>query len=200
MTSAQFIAAVQTLDAANSRDPGGSGDESGRVWPAQLLEARRLSSWIARLDPTPSEALQLAAHCQHLERWTRRARATRPGRVGYKKWRSELARFHAHRAREILSSLGYSEEVLARVEAINLKRDISGDPDTQTMEDALCLVFLEFQLRDFARKHSDEQKLLGILRRTWSKMSDRGRRAALELDYGADERRLLDRALGSAPF
>lgn len=199
MSGGSYEAAVEAFEAANAADPQIRADESGRHWPAQLLEARRLSAWVERLDPAASEALRLAAHCQHLERWTLPRSRYPEGRVGYKKWRSELARFHARRAREILLSLGYSEDVLAKVEAINLKRDIAADPDTQTMEDALCLVFLEFQLQEFAAKHAgEEEKLLRVLKKTWCKMSARARQAALELVYAPEVRGLIERALAGA--
>jgi hypothetical protein len=36
-------------------------------------------------------------------------------------------------------------------------------------------VFLENELADFAESHADEDSLVRILRKTWRKMSDRGR-------------------------
>ena len=70
------------------------------------------------------------------------------------------------------------------------------DPDVQLLEDVICLVFLEHYLSDFAPKH-DEEKLLEVLRKTWPKMSDDGRRAALALDLAPDLRALVARAIAS---
>jgi hypothetical protein len=56
-------------------------------------------------------------------------------------------------------------------------------------------VFLEHHLAEFAGEH-DEGKVIEILRKTWSKMSERARAAALVLPLGARERALVDRALG----
>jgi hypothetical protein len=54
----------------------------------------------------------------------------------------------------------------------------------QLFEDAICMVFFENEYVDLAAKHDDE-KLVDILRRTWAKMSETGRRAALEMALGA---------------
>ena len=51
------------------------------------------------------------------------------------------------------------------------------EPETQALEDVACLVFLENYFAEFAARH-DEPKVLGILGRTWRKMSPQGRAAA----------------------
>jgi hypothetical protein len=63
------------------------------------------------------------------------------------------------------------------------------------MEDALCLVFLQYQVEQFAEKHDDET-LTGIIRKTWGKMSERGHEEALRLNYSPRVQRLLKTALG----
>ena len=65
------------------------------------------------------------------------------------------------------------------------------------MEDVLCLVFLESQFADFRHK-TTEEKMVSILRKTWGKMSDRGKEAASSLDLEEEEKRLIDLALGGA--
>ena len=64
-------------------------------------------------------------------------------------------------------------------------------------EDALCLVFLETQLSDLARR-LDEEKMVDVLRKTLPLMSEAGRREALAMDLTDEERRLLERAIGGA--
>ena len=56
------------------------------------------------------------------------------------------------------------------------------------------MVFLEHYFSAFAAKHDDE-KLIGILRKTWVKMSDTGRGAALQLPLDGAARSLIERAL-----
>lgn len=164
--------------------------------PRLLVQAERLASWVARLEPGASEALRLAAHCQHLERW-KIARTEFPdGRAGYLQWRTRLGRFHAERAREVLAEVGYDDATIRAVETILTKQHLRSNPDSQTMEDALCLVFLEYELDAFMQKYPDEAKAVDILQKTWKKMSARGHAAALALPLSERARALVGRAVG----
>ncbi len=194
MDAELFEKAIAAFDARNAEDPVQIG--VARVArPRALVEAERLSEWVLRLDASASVALRLAARCQHLERWMIPRESYPSGRVGYLTWRTELARFHARRASEILSELGYDAETVLAVQRINLKQNLRSSPDSQTMEDALCLVFLEHELDAFLEKYPDQAKAVEILRKTWKKMSDRGREAALALPLSARARELVARAL-----
>ena len=117
-------------------------------------------------------------------------------RVGYLKWRNELKAFHAQKASEILRNVGYADEVIHAVQALNLKKNFPRDPESQILEDALCLVFLQYQFADLAKKTSDEQ-MINALRKSWNKMTPAGREAALKLPYSENEQRLLKLALES---
>lgn len=91
---------------------------------------------------------------------------------------------------------GYNDEHLfERVKQIILKRQFKTDHEVQVMEDALCLVFLQFEFEEFMQKH-DEDKLIRILQKTWNKMSLRGREAALSLNYSVQAKEVLQKALG----
>lgn len=166
--------------------------------PRALVEAERLSAWVLRLDPNASVALRLAARCQHLERWTIPRESYPPGRVGYLTWRTELARFHARRAGEILSEVGCDQATIQAVQRINLKQNLKSNPDSQTMEDALCLVFLEHDFDAFLAKYPDRSKAVEILRKTWKKMSARGHEAALALPLSPQARELVGEALSGS--
>src|SRR5436190_23093228 len=121
MESRRFQEAIARFDAANARDPRG----------IELPYAQRLSAWVERLCPDASEALQLAARCQHLRRWEIPRESYPPGRVGYLKWREALKHFHAEQSGKILREVGYDDETIARVQKINLKK--SGQ-ETSVME------------------------------------------------------------------
>src|SRR5262249_40124494 len=160
--------AIASFDRANAEDPV-SIDVDGCRRPRELVQAERLSLWVGRLQPDASEALKLAARCQHIRRWEI-PRATYPeGRIGYLEWRKALSRFHADRASDILREAGYDDATIEHVRTINHKRGIKQDADVQTIEDALCLVFLEHEFEDFAAKHPKE-KVVDILQKTWRKM------------------------------
>lgn len=193
LQNARFAAAVRLFDEENAKDPNRvvlDGVEQGR----ELVYARRLTDWVTKLCPQASEALRLAARCQHLCRWLIPRESYPLNRMGYLRWRETLKRFHAEKAAELLRQADYPEDVIARVQALNLKRDFPADPESRILEDALCLVFLEHQLRELIPKTSAE-KLAGVLRKTWSKMTPSGQALARGLPFSIEERKLLEQAL-----
>ena len=115
-------------------------------------------------------------------------------RPGYLRWRHELKHFHARKAGEILREVGYPEDIVVRVQELNLKKNFPSDPESRILEDALCLVFLEFQFADLASRTS-EHKMLNVLRKTWTKMTAAGQAEALKLPLATRERTLLEKAL-----
>jgi len=116
-------------------------------------------------------------------------------RPGYLQWREALKKLHAQRAGEILREVGYVEETIHRVQALNLKKHFPHDPESRVLEDALCLVFLERQLVELASKTSDD-KVINALQKSWGKMTSAAQAEAVKLSYGPKEKALLDRALG----
>ena len=191
----RFYAAIARFDEANCADPN-RVTINGHEESASVAGARRMTEWLDQLVPDASEALRLAVRCHHLCRWQfprDRYPMTRPG---YHQWRTAAARFHAERAAEVLRGVGYDEATAARVQALVRKEGLKSDPETQALEDAACLVFLETGFAEFAARH-DEAKIIGILQRTWRKMSPRGQAAALGLDLPPGARDLIERALSA---
>ena len=181
--------AFEKFDAANADDPNRI-DVDGVKLPKELVFAKRLTECVLELNPEASEALQLASRCQHLCRWEV-PRSTEPmGRAGYLKWRAWLKKFHATKSAEILREVGYAEDMILRVQGLNLKKDLSSDPDCQTLEDGLCLVFLKYQF-DALIASCDAEKMIRITKKTWSKMSAQGQKAALKLNYSAEAKAIL---------
>ncbi len=180
----QFTAAIAQIDAANAQDPHGK----------ELLYSQRMSAWLDRIDPNASEALRLAARAQHIRRWTIPRSDYPMDRIGYLKWRTTLYKFHADEITNILRQVGYDEPTVARVASLVRKERIKTDPEAQSLEDVICLVFLENYFADFAAAH-DEEKVINILRKTWKKMSPRGQQLALTLSIPQDAKRLLERAI-----
>jgi hypothetical protein len=189
----RFEAALRRFDDENARDPN-PGTAGGVTQPRELLYAQRLSGWVLRLCPNASEALRLAARCQHLCRWEIPRSSHPMTRAGYLQWRATLKKFHAQKAGDILRQLGYPEDLICRVQDLNLKKHFPADPETRVLEDALCLVFLEYQLADLAAKTA-EDKTVNALQKSWQKMTPAARAEALKLNHGAREKTLLERAL-----
>lgn len=188
----RFQAAIRRFDGENARDPN---QENGR--PRELLYAERLSNWVLKLRPDASEALRLASRCQHICRWQSPRESYPMTRAGYLKWRADLKKFHAEKSGAILRETGYDEPAIRRVQDLNLKKNFPGDADCRVLEDALCLVFLEFQFAALAAK-TDDQKMINALRKSWDKMTDAARAEALKLHYGDHEKSLIERALKAA--
>ena len=194
--TARFQTAIEAFDRANAEDPQFL-TVAGERRPRELLQAERLSAWVNRLSDQASEALRLAARCQHLRRWQIPRSAYPEGRVGYLKWRTQLGRFHADTAAQLLEEAGYDRPLIDEVRRINLKQNLAGNPDAQRMEDALCLVFLEFEFEEFHQKYPAE-KVVDVLRKTWRKMSAQAHELALGLPYTAASLALIQRALEPA--
>ena len=189
----RFEAALQRFDAENARDP--NREIVGAVSHSrELLYAQRLTGWVLRLSPEASEELRLAARCQHICRWEIPRSSYPMTRAGYLKWRADLKKFHAQKTGEILRETGYDESIVLRVQDLNLKKHFPDNPESRVLEDALCLVFLEYQLADLAAKTA-EDKTINALQKSWAKMSDAGRAEALKLDYAPREKSLVERAL-----
>ncbi|MDR6559937.1 MULTISPECIES: DUF4202 domain-containing protein [unclassified Arcicella] len=166
----------------------------GVEYPQEYFLALQLYQWVLKLDPNATEALLLASRSQHIGRWEI-ARETYPdGRVGYLTWRKDLSFFHAKKAKEILTEVGYEEEEIAKVERIILKQRIKTDPEVQTMENALCLVFLQFQYEDFHPKYAPE-KVINILKKSLLKMDAHGHQFALKLTYSPQGLAYIQEAL-----
>ncbi len=191
--SDQFKEAIFQFDEVNREDPNHESFE-GKAVSRELLYAERMTTWLNRLNPDASEALQLAARSQHIARW-KISRSEYPmDRKGYLQWRTVLNRFHADQAAKILRDVGYDEETIARVEALLLKKHLKDDPEMQLMEDVICLVFLESYFADFSKK-IDEEKMIPIIQKTWKKMSAQGHEAALALEMSPEASELIQKAL-----
>jgi hypothetical protein len=181
----RFVHAIERIDRANEGDPNE---------PGTLDYARRMTAWLQRLYPHASQALRLAVRAQHIRRWTFPRDRFPMTRAGYHQWRTAAARFHADEAARILREVGYDDATVARVQSLLRKEGLKSDPETQALEDCTCLTFLERDFAAFAAKHDDE-KVVGIVQRTWGKMSPRGREAAVGLELPPNARQLIERAL-----
>jgi hypothetical protein len=190
----RLASAFRFFDAVNSEDPNLEPDEHGQLVPKEVLYAQRMSACLARVAPDAPEAVQLAARCQHIRRWSI-PRADFPlTRPGYHQWRNTLKKYHAELAGELLAQAGYEPEMIARVQELLQKLRLKDDPEMQLLEDVICLVFLEYYFLPFAAQHPEE-KVLEIVQKTWPKMTERGHALALQLPFTPEARALVTKAL-----
>jgi hypothetical protein len=178
----RFNNAITSFDALNAQDPN-QVIVNGITVPKELLYGQRMSNMLARYAPDASETLRLAARSQHIQRWMIPRTDYPMTKPGYMQWRTKLKSFHAEVASRILKEHGYDELTIQRVSALLKKDNLHSDIEAQTLEDVIVLAFLEHDLEAFVQKYSDysEDKLMTILRKSYLKMSDKGRAAALTL-------------------
>lgn len=178
----RFDKTIASFDAANAKDPN-IQTIYGVEHPKELLYAQRLSTMLDRYVDDASEALQLAARCQHIQRWMK-PRADYPmTKPGYMQWRTHLRIYHALVAETILRENEYDDAMVQKVCSLLKKELLRKDNDAQILQDVIVLVFLESELEGFVQKYSDysEEKFISILRKSLNKMSEKGREAALTL-------------------
>ena len=195
----RFEQAFVKFDAANATDPNQDVFE-GVIYPKELLYAKRMTAMLKHFEPDASEALQLAARCQHICRWKISRNNYPMDRVGYKCWRVELYKFHGETAGGIMRAVGYDEEMIASVQALLRKEKLKNNPESQILEDVVGLVFLQYYLVDFVNKYShfEEEKLLNILRKTWKKMSEKGHITALKFNFPPELQAVIHKVLTAA--
>ena len=192
----RFEAVVARFDAANAEDPNQEVFEE-TAYPKELLYARRMTAWLDRLEPDASEALRLAARSQHIRRWDIPRHTFPKTRTGYLRWRTTLYTHHADTAADIMRQVGYDEPTTDRVRSLLRKTRLKQDAEVQCLEDVACLVFLESYFAAFAAQQ-DEEKIIGIVQKTWKKMSPRGQQMALTLTLPPRARDLVEKALTTA--
>lgn len=181
------------IDQLNSQDPELSTAPPSTLGK-EVLYSQRMQSRLGVFSPDANEALQIAAYSQHIQRWSILRRDYPMDRPGYKKWRTDLGKFHAELTAKTMQEYGYDDDIIERVKYLLQKKGLKRDVDTQTLEDVICLVFLEYYLEAFAAKHSEE-KIISIIQKTWKKMSENGHEAALKLPLDTAMLDLVGKAL-----
>ncbi|KAJ6089654.1 hypothetical protein N7467_004870 [Penicillium canescens] len=191
----KYETALARIDAAHSQDPRQHETPNGPM-PYELHYAQKMTNYLETLNPDAGELLRLAIRAQHLRRWEVPRDSYPATKIGYHSWRAGLQRRQAEIVENICLESGYSAEEAGRVGEMVKKADLKkGDPDTQTLEDVACLVFLDDQFDRFERELGDEEKMVDILRKTWGKMSERGREEALKISLSDNAVRLVGIAL-----
>jgi hypothetical protein len=192
--SLSYDAAVAAIDASNSDDPN-LIDVRGERLPLALAHGRLATDWVLHLQPDASELVLLAARAHHLRRWEL-ARTTYPeGRAGYLRWRRDQKARHARDIEAILRGVGYDADDTARVQAMLRREGLGTDPDTQLVEDAACLVFVETQLGPVAEQLGFEHTI-EVLQKTARKMSPAAIAALTDVPLSESDRAILTAAFG----
>mgnify|MGYP000013953774 CR=1 FL=1 len=193
MTNTRLDNVLTAIDRENQQDPN-LVEHQGKPIAKELLYGQRMSERLGVFAPDASELLQIACRAQHIKRWSLARKDFPMDKVGYKTWRTTLAKFHADTTATLMASAGYNQDEQARAGELLQKKQLKRDPEVQTLEDVICLVFIEHHLEEFATKHT-ETKLIDIIQKTWRKMSDDGHNAALALTLPETLLALIGKAL-----
>lgn len=181
------------IDTVNAEDPN-KETHNGQQIAKELLYSQRMTQCQKSFAPEASTELKIACRAQHIKRWGIPRSDYPMDRQGYKRWRTDLGKMHGDLTAELMSDNGFDESAQLRVKDLLLKKQLKRDADVQTLEDIICLVFLEFYLEPFAAKHTEE-KLISIIQKTWNKMSEDGHAAALKLPFNDAMGALVGKAL-----
>ncbi|MCO5565929.1 hypothetical protein L7F22_019604 [Adiantum nelumboides] len=142
----------------------------------------------------PLTLIKLAARCQHLERFATPRNTFPEGKAGYLQWRRSLYTIQADKASALLLEAGLSEQEAKVVHTWVSKTDLKpgkegGEWGTQVLEDAAVLVFLQDQLHHFASQHPGYTR-----EKTWRKLSEDGKQAALGLQMPGPLKSIIEEA------
>ncbi len=186
--------AYDAFDAYNAKDPNVKVVE-GKQWPQELLYAQQMTKQLDDFAPEASLAVKLAARCQHIGRWEIPRNTYPKGRAGYLKWRTQLKLHHCDIAENILAELGFDDHIIERVKFLLMKKSLKQDKETQLLEDVICLVFIQYYLKEFSH-HQPHEKMIGILQKTMKKMSGEAILAVEHLPLDPEVSALLADSLG----
>ena len=185
----KYEIAIQNIDELNAKDPNIELHE-GKEIPKELLYAQRMSNCLEDYLPSASEALKIAVRAQHIKRWEIPRSSFPEGRTGYLQWRTNLYKFHAKEVSKILKKLEYSTKEIEQITLLLKKKNLKNNPESQALEDVVCLVFLRYYLDDFAQKHPKD-KIKHILFKTWNKMSEKAKKTSFNFIKSKLSQKLL---------
>ncbi|RMZ70644.1 glutamyl-trna synthetase [Pyrenophora seminiperda CCB06] len=193
MSSTPYLTALTAIDAAHALDPN-KITISNTPTPYELHYAQKSTYYLSKRCPSASEPLRLAIRAQHFRRWEVPRSSYPMTRPGYHAWRSYLKTRQASLVEAICLEAGYSKDDAETVGKLIRKEGLRENEETMVLEDVACLVFLDDQFEAFEKEH-DEEKIVGILRKSWGKMTERGRELAREVRMDGRGRELMAKAL-----
>ena len=160
-----LVDAFAAIDAANEADPRLLDGK-----PLARVQGELASGWLSKLDPQAPDELQVAVRAHHLRRWELQRADYPAGRAGYLKWRRDNKAHQADALAAILEAGDWDSASIERTRVLLQRTKPRSDPDTQTLEDAACLVFLETQFETMGDE-TERDHLVSIVSKTLNKMS-----------------------------
>ena len=182
-------AVMAAIDALNADDPTLFAGE-----PLAQFQGKRATAWALGLSPDASIPVQVATRAHHLRRWEFPRADFPAGRPGYLRWRREAKRRHRSLVTDLLQAHLWNEADTDRVGDLIERKGLGSDPDTQLVEDAACLVFLETQFDEMLTRLGHDH-LVSVVAKTLKKMSPEAIAAAGTIDLSSEAQMVLQDAV-----
>lgn len=172
ITQDLYLHVTDALNEIHQGDPNHTNIDGLRK-SSEFLYTNRMLQMLAEFEPGADYTLQIAAQCQHLERW-KVARDLFPmDRKGYHQWRKAVMDFQISRTTEVLVNSGVENSDIIEVTEILSKQGNKSHTKAQIIQDVACIVFVNWYLEGFAAKH-ELGKVKDIVIKTTRKMSEKG--------------------------
>ena len=195
LSTEQLEKVYAAFDTYNSFDPN-KEEFNGVFYSKEFLYAVRMTDKLKEYAPDSDEYVQLAVRCQHIGRWEIPRSSYPMDRKGYLQWRSQLALHHAKIAEKILTECGYATDTIEKVKFLLQKKQLHQNPDTQLLEDVICLVFVQYYLDPFVAMHREE-KVIDILKKTLKKISFRAIEEVVKIPVSDKVKTLIQKAVAA---
>lgn len=187
------VAAVLTaIDEINAQDPNSCAGK-----PRALVQGQQAMAWALELNPTASSAVRIATRAHHLRRWEMPRSDFPDGRAGYLKWRRAAKAKHRLFVEGILSAHDWPADEIDRVGTLIERMKLGRDAETQLVEDAACLVFLETQFDDMVEQLGHDH-MVRVVTKTVKKMSDDAIAAVGTMTFSPATEAVLEAAVSPA--
>lgn len=193
MAEADYGAAIALIDEAHAQDPTITTVNNKPI-PYELHYAQQMSHYLSLRAPSASPILKVAIRAQHFRRWEIPRSSYPMTKPGYLSWRAYLKKRQAELAAAVCLECKFTKEEAEEVARLIRKEDLKKNEETQILEDVACLVFLSDHFEAFEKEHNEE-KIVGILRKTWGKMSEEGHELALQIPMSDSSKALVEKAL-----
>jgi len=176
---------LAAIDDANHHDPNLLDGE-----PLARKQGQLATAWLAKLAPEASPELQLVVRAHHLRRWELARSDFDDGRDGYLRWRRENKAHQANALASIMEDHQQSPQSIERVRTLLARTKLRSDAETQTLEDAACLVFLETQFEPMVER-LEHAHMVDVVAKTLKKMSAVAIALAGSIDLGPASQAVL---------
>lgn len=188
-----FERVLSAIDDYNKKDTKSEIFE-GQSLASEIIYSIKVSRWVKLLNENPSEELLIAARGAHIGRFEIPRENYPTGLKGYYQWKSYLLQYHSEKVAAIMQANSYSQSSIKIVSDIIMRKNIKTNAEAQTLEDAVSLIFLEYQLLPLMAK-TTEEKVLNAIVKTWSKMSTLAHAKALKLPLPTNAKEVIEKAL-----